>query len=107
MTASAALAAAVLLPTALVAPLVYLEWRYASHYYAAFPYALFLTLWLLAAVSVLVAAPLLRTVRQGRAVLAHPVTSALRVALLALATVLWVALVADQWPCFMGAPGCD
>lgn len=106
MTA-ATLTAAVLLPTALVAPLIYLEWRYASHYYAAFPYALFLTLWLLAAVSVLVAAPLLRTVRQGRAVLAHPVAFAFRVALLALATLLWVAIVADQWPCFLGVPGCD
>ncbi len=107
MTAGATLTAAVLLPTALVAPLVCLELRYASQYSATFPYPLFLTLWLLAAVSVLVAAPLLRAVRHGHAVLAHPVVFALRVALLALAALLWVALVADQWPCFMGAPGCD
>jgi hypothetical protein len=66
------LIAAMLISTALVAPLVYLELRYAAQIYTQFPYTLFGILWLLAAAFVLAAAPLIRTLRAGESVLVRP-----------------------------------
>jgi hypothetical protein len=96
--------AAALVSTALVAPLLYLELRYG---YSDFPYPLFAILWLVPAVFVFAAVPLVRAIRAGESVLTHPVVLSLRVSILVLAALFWVAIVNDQMPCFLGVPNCD
>ncbi len=111
----ATLTRAMLVASALVAPLLYLELRYASRNYAQgplppvvqFPIPLFIILWLIPVVSVLVAAPLMRAAHAGQNLLDRPVALAVRVAFLLIAALLWAGIVADQWPCFMGLPNCD
>jgi hypothetical protein len=97
---------AMLVATVLVAPLPYLELRYASKHCAQFPYPLFIGLWLVAAASVLVAAPLARAALAGENVLKHPAGAGVRVAFLAVAALFWAGIVIDQWPCFAGVPNC-
>src|SRR5262245_6875313 len=94
----------------LVSPFVFLELLYNTtkmSSYSHFPFPLFGLLWLLPTVSIVAAAPILRDIRAGTSVLAHPVTLLLRVAILALTTMLWVFIIMDQLPCFLGVPNCD
>ena len=91
----------------IVAPFVFLEVRYAPQSYSSFPYPLFAMLWLVPAAFCLSIAPLARSVRSGEGVTAHPVTLAVRVSFMALLAVLWMGLVVDQLPCFLGVPNCD
>jgi hypothetical protein len=52
--------------------------------------------------------PIVRCLRAGEAMLAHPVALLLRVGLLAFLALGWVFLVRDQMPCFLGGVlGCD
>lgn len=95
---------AVLISTALTAPLLYLELLHGSHH---FPYPLFAVLWLLPAVSVFAAVPLIHAVRPSEGELALPVVLCARMGLLLVSAFLWIALVSDQMPCFLGVPSCD
>jgi hypothetical protein len=72
-----------------------------------FPYPLFAMLWLLPFAVVFVATPLIRATRSGEGVLARPVVLVARVGFLVLAVLLWVIIVNDQMPCFLGVPNCD
>jgi len=65
---------AALISSALVTPLVFLELHYASQDYSEFPYLLFAVLWLSPAAFVLTITPLVRAVRAGKRLLAHPGT---------------------------------
>jgi hypothetical protein len=63
---------------------------------------------LLAVVAGLVAhAPIVRTMRAGRSLLAHPIHLALAVVILCFFTMLVVGLIVDQYPCWIGVPNCD
>jgi hypothetical protein len=74
----------------------------------AFPFKLFLGLWTLPVMLFLAAAPIVRGLRAGEGVLAHPVALVLRVAALSLVSGIWLFLLWDQMPCFLGGvPGCD
>ena len=99
--------AAMLISTALVTPLIYLELRYGTQSYSHFPYPLFAILWLVPAAFVLVAAPLIRSVCAGQSVLARPGVLIARAAFLVLAALFWTGFVNDQMPCFLGVPNCD
>lgn len=72
-----------------------------------FPFALFGVLWLLPTLFIAMTATILRTVRAGNSLLAHPVSLTLRVAVLAFLVFAWTGLVYDQLPCFLGVPNCD
>lgn len=73
-----------------------------------FPFALFQALWILPALSYLAAAPLVRGLRSGEGVRNRPVATALRIAFLAFVSAIWLLLLHDQMPCFLGGvPGCD
>ena len=98
---------AALISSALVTPLVFLELHYASQDYSEFPYLLFAVLWLLPAAFVLTITPLVRAVRAGKRLLAHPATLVVRIAFLALVAMLWMGGIHDQLPCFLGVPNCD
>ena len=84
--------------TILLAPLAFLELRYASQSYSSFPYVLFAVLWLLSFAFVITAVPLVRG-RRG-SVLG-------RLAIMSVFAVLWIGIVQDQLPCFLGVPNCD
>jgi hypothetical protein len=71
------------------------------------PLALFLLMWMFAAIFFLILMPLVRTIRAGNIALANPLWLALKVIFMALIVWLWVSLVIDQMPCFLGVPNCD
>lgn len=81
----------------LVLPFVILEARTRADFFAHFPGALFVVMWLLPFAFVLV----------WPRVFTRSTPLILRgVALLVLAA-LWLSLVIDQMPCFLGIPNCD
>lgn len=70
-----------------------------------FPYPLFGFLWVLAFAFLALLQPWIvtRELDERRGM----VRLIARLAGMAVAGGLWVALVADQWPCFIGVPNCD
>jgi hypothetical protein len=55
----------------------------------------------------IVRAPIVRTMRAGGSLLAHPLNLALAVVILSFITMLVVGLIIDQFPCWIGVPNCD
>ena len=72
-----------------------------------FPYSLFGFLWLLSLLFLITMMPLVRTVQAGTSLLAAPVVLLLRVVFLAFIAWMWLSMVIDQMPCFLGVPSCD
>ena len=107
----ATLGTAVLFGVLLVAPFAVMEYWNNSRIRSGefeFPLALFYGLWLAPTASFLIAAPIVRSVRAGEAILTHPFALVLRVGVLTLVTIGWVGLLRDQMACFLGGvPGCD
>ena len=68
---------------------------------------LFGLLWLLPTAFFVILMPIVRNVRAGNSLMAHPINLLLRVACLALIAMLWGDLLIDQLPCFLGVPNCD
>jgi hypothetical protein len=74
----------------------------------SFPFVLFFGLWLMPTVCFLAATPIVRGLRAGESLLAHPLPWLLRTVFLAFVAIGWVNLLLDQMPCFLGGvPGCD
>lgn len=105
------LAAAVLFGLLLIAPFAFMEyWNNPVIQSGAspFPVMLFIGLWLTPVMFFLGATPIVRSVRAGESVLAHPISLVLRVLFLTFVAILWLNLIIDQMPCFLGGvPGCD
>lgn len=105
------LAAAALFGLLLIAPFAFMQYWNNPVIHSGevpFPFMLFFGLWLTPAMLFLVAAPIVRGVRAGESVLANPISFVLRVLFLVLVAVLWLNLIRDQMPCFLGGvPGCD
>ena len=102
--------AAALISLVIVAPFAFLELRYnaeTSRSLIHFPLPVFGLLWLLATAFIITAGSIVRTVRAGERLLAHPVTLLFRLVFLALVAWLWGGLFIDQLPCFLGVPNCD
>jgi hypothetical protein len=91
---------------ALVAPFAGLEYVQ-SRGFSSMPITLFVVMWLLPLAFFIALTPLLR--RPSLAT--HDMPSRLgllcRVVVLVSLAGLWVSLVGDQLPCFMGTPNCD
>jgi hypothetical protein len=104
------LGAAVLFGLLLIAPFALMEiWntpRIRSGE-VPFPFVLFFGLWLFPTIFFLTATPIVRGLRAGETILAHPIALLLRVAVLAFVAIGWANLVRDQMPCFLGVPNCD
>ena len=63
---------------------------------------------LLAVAACLIArAPIVRTMRAGGGLLAHPINLILAVVILSFTTKLVVGIMVDQYPCWIGVPNCD
>ena len=95
----------------LTAPFAFMEWSNNPRIQSGefkFPFVLFFGLWLMPTIFFLIATPIVRRLRAGEAILAHPIALLLRAVVLAFLTIGWVNLVRDQIPCFLGGvPGCD
>ena len=72
-----------------------------------FPPPLFVAMWFLSFCFILLARPVVRAVRVGNSKDVRPVGLLSRVVGLILIGSLWVDLVLDQMPCFLGVPNCD
>ena len=64
-------------------------------------------LWLMAVTFIVLMMPIAQNLWTGKRVLANPVTLLLRVASSAVLVMVWVSIVVDQLPCFLGVPNCD
>lgn len=64
-------------------------------------------MWLLPAAFIIILVPLVRSARAGHGALANPARFLFSLALLALIGAMWVGIVIDQLPCFLGVPNCD
>jgi hypothetical protein len=51
--------------------------------------------------------PIVRTLRAGGSLFAHPINLIIVLVISFLFAVGVVSLIVDQWPCFMGVPNCD
>jgi hypothetical protein len=96
-----------LISAALVLPLMILEWVNRRAFHEGFPIPLFTTLWLLLVVFMLILRPILRNVRAGNRSMGNPLILALKVVILLLIAWLWISILMDQMPCFLGVPSCD
>lgn len=71
-----------------------------------FPIPLFVFMWLLGLTFVALLMPILRGLATGNRAMANP-SLLLRGVFLILIAWVWVTLVVDQTPCFLGVPNCD
>jgi len=91
----------------LVFPFMILELVNRRNFNEAFPITLFGFLWLLPILFIITIIPIVRNIGAGNSIIANPIILLLRVVFLALITWMWVSLVIDQMPCFLGVPNCD
>lgn len=101
---------AALIGLVLTVPFVLLEWRYNTAQMPSlfhFPLPLFGILWLLPTLFVFLATPIVRSLKIGDKLLTHPIRLSLRIVFLAFTALLWMGIVQDQLPCFLGVPNCD
>jgi hypothetical protein len=68
---------------------------------------LYSVVWLLPTAFVLLLLPLARRFRASTRPPTSPLRLALGVPAMALIAIVWIALLIDQWPCFLGVPNCD
>ena len=100
------LKAAATVASVLVLPFIALEWTKRQGFGDGFPAMLFAVMWLLAALFVVIVMPVLRMPGERRST-ADVVRLLSRVVLGIVVAGLWIGLVQDQMPCFLGVPNCD
>ncbi len=76
-------------------------------YGEGFPFPLFGMMWLMAAVTVAIVAPITKDLRAGKASKPNWASLLVRGVILVGVIIGWVTLVADQMPCFVGVRHCD
>ena len=90
-----------------VLPFMLLEYVNRRGFHEGYPVAVFALLWVLGTGFSFALLPILRDLRAGKSLLRSTVGLALRVASLIASAWLWISIVADQMPCFLGVPLCD
>ena len=91
----------------LVAPFMILEVISTQNINAIFNVPLFGIMWLLSMIFILTLMPIVRNVQAGNSLISSPISLVLRTLLLALIAWMWMSLLIDQMPCFLGVPNCD
>ena len=91
----------------LVFPFMILELVNRRNFHEGFPITLFGLMWLLPILFIITMMPIVRNIRAGNSIIANPVILLLRVVFLAFIAWLWMGLLIDQMPCFLGVPNCD
>jgi hypothetical protein len=59
------------------------------------------------AAGIIACGPIVRTLRAGGSLFAHPINLIIVAFLLSTFAIGLVSLIIDQWPCFIGVPNCD
>ena len=90
-----------------VAPFLLLEMTYGFASYSNFPVPLFGILWLLGSAFVAILLPIGRSLMTADGPRLTPTTLVLSAVVLAIIATLWIGIVVDQMPCFLGVPNCD
>lgn len=90
-----------------VIPFMILEAVATRNLNAVFNLPLFGILWLLPMLFLLILIPIVRNARAGNSIAAKPVTFTFSVIFLILIAFVWISIIADQMPCFLGIPNCD
>ncbi len=98
---------AAILGTILVLPFIILELVNRRRYPEAFPIPLFGILWLLPMGFSLILKAVGRRLQTGQKMIGSSIYILLGVALLILIAGLWIGIILDQMPCFLGVPRCD
>lgn len=101
------LKAAVIGSSGLVLPFIILELVNRRDFPNGFPLPLFGFMWLMALTFIVLLMPILTGYRGSSQTGPRPLSVLPRIAVLALIAWMWVSLVADQMPCFLGVPNCD
>jgi hypothetical protein len=96
-----------IISTLLVLPFIALELVNRQKFHEGFPIPLFGSLWLLGAAFIFILMPVLRNTPLRDKSIINPLSLFLRAALLIVIAWLWVGIVLDQMPCFLGVPYCD
>ena len=96
-----------LLSALLVLPFIVLQLVNRREFNEDFPFMLFFVMWLNWFALSAILAPVVRTLREGGSLFAHPIHFAIVALLSLLFAVGTFNLVVDQWPCFMGVQNCD
>ncbi len=91
----------------LVIPLLVLELLNRRSNAEEFPVALFTFLIVLPIAFILIMRPMVKVDNKEGKTFTNPVWLILRIFFLILIAILWIGVVADQMPCFMGIPNCD
>lgn len=99
--------ASLLISAALVTPFVVLELINHRTFHEGFPYALFAFMWLHSLVIVLLLTPALRRLRAEKSFRALGLGHWTGVLLGVVLVFVYVNVVIDQLPCFLGVPNCD
>jgi len=91
----------------LVIPFIALELINRRNFNQDFPFPLFGFMWVLPILFIITMMPIVRNIRAGNSIIANPIILLLRVVFLAFIAWMWVSLLIDQMPCFLGVPNCD
>lgn len=91
----------------LILPFIAIQLIYGRATYSSFPFGLFAILWILPTVAVFIASPILSRRRLGAGVFSDPLSLTIRLAAVIPIAIMWIALIEDQMPCFLGIPNCD
>ncbi len=91
----------------LVIPFMLMEFVNRRQFHEGFPFMLFFVLWILPFLFLAIVMPLAQDARAGVDILTRPLSLGVKVSILLLLATMWVGLVIDPMPCFMGVPICD
>ncbi len=91
----------------LVLPFMILELVNRRDFHDGFPIVLFGLMWLLSLSFIVILMPVLRSPPAGNRNMPNPLSLLPRIVFLILIAWLWVDLILDQMPCFLGVPNCD
>ena len=90
-----------------VVPFMIMELVNRQNFNKDFPIPLFIIMWLLPMIFIVILMPIVRNVQMGNSLMAHPINLLIRVVFLILIAWMWISLLIDQMPCFLGVPNCD
>ena len=92
----------------LVIPFMIMEVLNRRNFNEGFPIPLFVIMWVLPIIFIVTLMPIVRNLRRaGNSLIASPVNLLIRVVILVFIVWMWMGLLIDQMPCFLGVPNCD
>lgn len=91
----------------LVLPFMLLEAINRRNFGEGFPIPLFIFLWLLQVAFMVTLMPPIQSIQAGMSIIKSPILLLIRVVILVVVLWMWMGIVTDQMPCFLGVPSCD